>query len=230
MAIWPSIGRTEAALAVTASIFNPTGGRIVEVLDGAVRERLDERRRAWEASGLTIIAWVHAMELGGRLGLLAELTALSLDLREDRTGLVRKAARTEAAEIADLCDADIARWWTPDGAYLRPHSREQLLTMLEAMGAETEAPARMRKGDLVAWTEDQAKARTWAPACLSWRLALEDADEAPDEGGADADDPETGGEADDREGTWGVGVFVVTAAGEAALVDGAQGAAATDAA
>ncbi|MBD3832538.1 MAG: ParB N-terminal domain-containing protein [Brevundimonas sp.] len=230
VAIWPSIGRTEAALAVTASIFNPTGGRIVEVLDGAVRERLDERRRAWEASGLTIIAWVHAMELGDRLGLLAELTALSLDLREDRTGLVRKAARTEAAEIADLCDADIARWWTPDGAYLRPHSREQLLTMLEAMGAETEAPARMRKGDLVAWTEDQAKARTWAPACLSWRLALEDADEAPDEGGADADDPETGGEADDREGTWGVGVFVVTAAGEAALVDGAQGAAATDAA
>ncbi|WP_433950592.1 ParB/RepB/Spo0J family partition protein [Brevundimonas bullata] len=183
VAIWPSIGRTEAALAVTASIFNPTGGRIVEALDGAVRERLDERRRAWEASGLTIIAWVHAMELGDRLGLLAELTALSLDLREDRTSLVRKAARTEAAEIADLCDADIARWWTPDGAYLRPHSREQLLTMLEAMGAETEAPARMRKGDLVAWTEDQAKARTWAPACLSWRLALEDADEAPDEGG-----------------------------------------------
>jgi ParB family chromosome partitioning protein len=230
VAIWPSIGRTEAALAVTASIFNPAGGRIVEVLDGAVRERLDERRRAWEASGLTIIAWVHAMELGDRLGLLAELTALSLDLREDRTGLVRKAARTEAAEIADLCDADIARWWTPDGAYLRPHSREQLLTMLEAMGAETEAPARMRKGDLVAWTEDQAKARTWAPACLSWRLALEDADEAPDEGGADDDDPETGGEADDREGAWGVGVFVVTAAGEAALVDGAQGAAAIDAA
>ncbi|MNK15960.1 Nucleoid occlusion protein [compost metagenome] len=236
VAIWPSIGRTEAALAVTASMFSPTGGRIIEALDGAVRERLDERRRAWEASGLTIIAWVHAMELGDRLGLLAELTALSLDLREDRISLVRKAARTEAAEIADLCDADIARWWTPDGAYLRPHSREQLLTMLERMGGETEAPARLRKGDLVAWTEDQAKARTWAPACLSWRLALEDADdvrdadEAPDEGGADADDPETGGEADDREGTWGVGVFVVTPAGEAALVDGAQSAAATDAA
>lgn len=243
VAVWPPIGRSESALAVSSSVFSPSGGRVVEALDGAVRERLDERRRAWEASGLTIIAWVHAMELGDRLGLLAELTALSLDLREDRTSLVRKAARTEAAEIADLCDADIARWWTPDGAYLRPHSREQLLTMLERMGAETEAPARLRKGDLVAWTEDQAKARTWAPACLSWRLALEDADDAldadasdadaddaPDEGGADADDPETGGEADDREGTWGVGVFVVTPAGEAALVDGAHSAAATDAA
>lgn len=248
MAVWPVVGRTEAALAITASTFNPTGGRIVETLDGAVRERLDEHRRAWEASGLTMIAWVHNMDLGERLGLLAELTALSLDLREDRTSLVRKAARTEAAEIADLCDADIARWWTPDGDYLRPHSREQLLTMLERMGAETDAAARLRKGDLVAWTEDQAKARNWAPVCLSWRLASEDGEEvpaadadAPDaETGAESDqrhdeseaagdeaeagdDAEAGGAATDGEATdsvagWGVGVFVVTPAGEAALV------------
>src|SRR5690606_35766435 len=101
---------------------------------------------------------------------------------------------------------DIARWWTPDGAYLRPHSREQLLTLLEDMGAETDAAARMRKGDLVAWTEDQAKARNWAPACLSWRLTPDDADDAPDaphaderrdEGEAAHDDPETGEETAD---------------------------------
>jgi len=211
MAVWPPVGRSESGLAVSSSAFSPSGGRIVEALDGAVRERLDEHRRAWEASGLTLIAWVHALDPVERMGLLAELTALSLDLREDRTSLVRKAARAEAAELADLCDADIARWWTPDGAYLRPHSREQLLTMLERMGAETEAPARMKKGDLVAWTEDQAKARTWAPACLSWRLASEDvgaldadaldadADEAPDEGEPDTDDPEAGGEAADSD-------------------------------
>lgn len=239
---WPSIGRTEAALTITASDFNPSGGRIVEVLDGAVRERLDERRRAWEASGLTIIAWVHAMDLGDRLGLLAELTALCLDLREDRTSLARKAARSEAAEIADLCDADIARWWTPDGAYLRPHSREQLLTMLERMGAETDAAARLRKGDLVAWTEDQARARTWAPTCLSWALDPDEAADAgdahaldadaeapdagdgggpPDEGQEAGDDAEAGREAAEDETTSGVRVFVVTPAGEAALVGGA---------
>ncbi|MFI8684098.1 ParB/RepB/Spo0J family partition protein [Brevundimonas diminuta] len=236
MAVWPPVGRSEAALAITASSFNPTGGRIVESLDGAVRERLDERRRAWEASSLTMIAWVHAMDLGDRLGLLAELTALSLDLREDRTSLVRRAARTEAAEIADLCEADIARWWTPDGAYLRPHSREQLLTMLKRMGAKTDAAARLRKGDLVAWTEDQAKARNWAPACLSWSLAPEDAEGSPDADASDADvdglpssegevagdGPEAGDEADCEatagDAGWGVGVFVVTPAGEAALV------------
>jgi ParB family chromosome partitioning protein len=187
---------------------------------------------------------------------------------------VRKSARAEAAEIADLCDADIARWWTPDGAYLRPHSREQLLTMLERMGAETAAPARMRKGDLVAWTEDQAAARRWAPACLAWNRSADDADVAdrvaagsddePDAvSGAQADegtetasggdvgeqtgerqigpgDPEgdtdgvpegvlgavagSDGEADGDElhgdAAWGVGVFVVTPAGEAALSSG----------
>lgn len=247
MAVWPPVGRSEAALAITASAFSPSGGRVVEGLDGAVRERLDERRRAWEASGLTLIAWVHALDPVERMSLLAELTALSLDLREDRTSLVRKTARAEAAELADLCDTDVARWWTPDGAYLRPHSREQLLTMLERMGAETEAPARMKKGDLVAWTEDQARARSWAPACLSWSLAPEDVDDAPDADApdadaeadadarsgdceCDADDPEGGGETADSDAPWGVGVFVVTPAGEAVLVDVAQGEAAIDAA
>ncbi|MBD3820376.1 MAG: ParB N-terminal domain-containing protein [Brevundimonas diminuta] len=229
MAVWPPVGRSEAALAITASTFSPSGGRIVEALDGAVRERLDEHRRAWEASGQTLIAWVHALDPVERMGLLAELTALSLDLREERTSLVRLTARADAAELADLCDADVARWWTPDGAYLRPHSREQLLTMLERMGAETEAPARMKKGDLVAWTEDQARARAWAPACLSWSLALEedgdaldadapDADAALGDGEADADGPEAGGVTADSNAPWGVGVFVVTPAGEAALV------------
>ncbi|MNS67677.1 hypothetical protein D3C72_1009340 [compost metagenome] len=274
LAVWPPVGRSEAALAITASASSPRGGRIVEALDGAVRERLDAHRQAWEASGLTAIAWVHAMEAGDRMGLLAELTALSLDLREDRTSLVRKSARAEAAEIADLCDADIARWWTPDGAYLRPHSREQLLSMLERMEAETEAPARMRKGDLVAWTEDQAAARRWAPACLAWNRSADDpdvadraaagSDDEPDAvSGAQADegtetasggdvgeqtgerqvgpgDPEgdpdsvpegvlgavagSDGEADGDElhgdAAWGVGVFVVTPAGEAALASG----------
>jgi len=224
MAVWPPVGRSEAALAISASAFGPSGGRIIDVLDGVVRERLDEHRRAWEASGQTMIAWVHALAPVERMALLAELTALSLDLREDRTSMVRKAARSEAAEIADLCDANIARWWTPDGAYLRPHSREQMLTMLERMGAETEAPARMKKGDLVSWTEDQARTRQWAPACLSWSLITDDAPDALD---ADASDPPHEAEGDDRtaereaaddEADPGVGVFVVTPAGEAALV------------
>lgn len=247
LAVWPPVSRGEAALAITASAFAPANGRIIAGLDGVVREQLDERRRAWEASGLTVIAWVHGLASEDRFGLMAELTALSLDLHEPRTGQVRRAARAEAAEIAALCDADLSLWWTPDGAYLRPHSREQLLAMLETMGAETEAPARMRKGDLVAWTEDQAAARRWTPACLSWIGEAEAEAEAEAEGagagepapadGATPTDEDADGAGDgsgepssmaaEDEGAEGGdevsgrGVFIVTAKGEAALRDAA---------
>lgn len=235
LAVWPPVSRGEAALAISASAFAPASGRVIAGLDGIVREQLDERRRAWEASGLTVIAWVHALQTEDRFGLMAELTALSLDLHEPRTGHVRRAARAEAAEIAVLCDADLSRWWTPDGAYLRPHSREQLLSMLEGMGAETEAPARMRKGDLVAWTEEQAAARRWTPACLSWAgeaeseadgafepadaatSTYEDADAAGDGSGEPSSGAADGEEIDGADEASGRGVFIVTPKGEAAL-------------
>ena len=210
LAVWPPVCRSEAALALTAVGFASANGRIIAGLDGVVREQLDEHRRQWEASGLTMIAWVHGLETGDRFELMAGLVALSLDLHEARTGQVRKAARAEAAEIAALCEADISRWWTPDGAYLRAHSRDQLLAMLEAMGVETEAPGRMRKGDLAAWVEDQAAARTWTPACLSWTGG------APEEEAAIEDDPgdvAPGPEGDDSEGD-GAGVFEVRPEGE----------------
>ncbi|MFK4057361.1 JAB domain-containing protein [Brevundimonas sp. NPDC046655] len=258
LAVRPSIGRSETALTVTASVFSPTGGRVIEALDGAVRERLDDRRRAWEASGQALVAWVHGLAADDRLGLLAELTALSLDLREERTTLVRGSARAEAAELAALCEADVTRVWTPDAPFLQSHSKDQLLGMLAAMGASSEEVGRLKKTELVAWTADQAAERNWAPACLSWTAPPEDdaategaepsgeadgpkaepgseggeataCDEACD--GADVeigDDTgnETGGETgnepgrdDDPDlgGLDGVGVFVVTPAGEAVL-------------
>ena len=258
LAVRPSIGRSESALTVTASVFSPTGGRVIEALDGAVRERLDDRRRAWEASGQALVAWVHGLAADDRLGLLAELTALSLDLREERTTLVRGSARAEAAELAALCEADVTRVWTPDAPFLQSHSKDQLLGMLAAMGASSEEVGRLKKTELVAWTADQAAERNWAPACLSWTAPPEDdaategaepsgeadgpkaepgseggeataCDEACD--GADVeigDDTgnETGGETGnepgrdddpDHGGLDGVGVFVVTPAGEAVL-------------
>lgn len=216
LAVWPPVSRNEAALSVTASTFAPANGRIIAGLDGAVREQLDERRRAWEASGLTLIAWVHGLLAEDRFALMAELTALSLDLHEGRSGQVRRMARAEAAEIAALCRADIARWWTPDGAYLRPHSRDQLLSMLEDMGAPTAEPGRMRKGDLVVWVEDQAAASGWTPSCLSW-TGRED---VRGEGAADVDANSDEVETEKEEGS---GAFVVTSEGEAALEGPRQG-------
>lgn len=210
-----SIARSDSALAILATGFNPTGGRVIEALDGEVRQRLDDRRAAWQASGETVIAWIHALPHGEKMGLLAELTAVSLDVREERTFQIRHSARAEAAELAALCNAEITLHWTPDAPFLQPHSKGLLMSMLETMGSEDERARTLKKSELVDWVVEQAAARTWAPASLSWMALAEN--DAADDGGEDevVDDgnPPALDDVDDD----GTGVFVITPAGEAAL-------------
>lgn len=208
VAIRPSGQRAQAALALTASAFKPVGGRVIEALDGEVRRRLDDRRADWEASEKTVIGWVHGLAHGDKMGLLAELVALTLDLREERTSLIRRAARGEAAELSDLCGADIRQYWTPDVEFLRVHSKPLLLAMLTEMGDDDPRSAALRKSELVDWTAEQAALHAWAPSVLSWSASA----------GIDEDETTTAEsgppEAPDDEGS---GAFVVTEAGEAAL-------------
>ncbi|MCH4269673.1 MAG: ParB N-terminal domain-containing protein [Brevundimonas sp.] len=209
-----SISRSDSALAIVAAGFSPTGGRVIEALDGEVRQRLDDRRAAWQASGETVIAWVHALPHGEKMGLLAELTAVSLDIREERTSQIRRSARAEAAELAALCDADITLHWTPDAPFLQPHSKGLLMTMLEEMGSEDERARTLKKSELVDWVVEQAAARTWAPASLSWTASSEHG--AADDGGdGEVLDDEAPPAVDDDDD--GAGAFVVTQSGEAAL-------------
>lgn len=121
------------------------------------------------------------------MALLAELVALSLDLREERTTLLRRAARGEAAEIAALCAADVTLYWTPDEAFLRPHAKAQLLAMLEAMGAGVERARALKKDELVALVAEEAAARAWAPAWLSSAAPAEDDAAEDDVADAEAD-------------------------------------------
>lgn len=182
------------ALTIGADVYGRPRSRVIETLDGDVRRRLADRRAAWEASGLTPIGWVGELPHGEKMALLAELTALSLDLREERTNLIRRGARGEAAELARLCGADITLHWTPDEDYLRVHSRPQLLDMLTAMDAEDDRAKGLKKDELVGWTAEQAAERAWAPACLSWSgETLDDPVEAeevePDLEAGDGPDP-----------------------------------------
>lgn len=231
--------RGESALGITAQAFNPVGGRVIETLDGVVRQRLDDRRAAWEASGLTVIGWVHGLDDADRATFLAELTALTLDLREERTSLIRRPARAEAAELAALAGADLTRHWTPDAPFLTPHSKPLLLGMLEAMDQADARAAALKKPELVALVIEQAAARRWAPAGLSWTVAPDpderetDTAEAPGEDGAAVGDPGTAGRpveaADADAGTSGArdeddgaGAFEVTASGVDALARAAE--------
>ncbi len=205
------VARSDSALAITATGFNPANGRVIDALDGEVRRRLEDRRAAWEASGETVIAWVHGLPHGEKMGLLAELTAVSLDVREERTFSIRRSARAEAAELAALCQADITLHWTPDAPFLQPHSKGLLMGMLETMGAEDERTKSLRKTELVDWVAEQAASRTWAPASLSWAAPVEeDGLDGADSTGRD--DVEPGSDSDD-----GTGAFVVTPSGQAAL-------------
>ncbi|WP_049758226.1 ParB/RepB/Spo0J family partition protein [Phenylobacterium zucineum] len=187
MVLRQGLGRGGGALTLQAEAYGRPGASPIGPLDGEVRRRLAERRAAWEASGLSPIAWAAGLPHGERMAMLAELTALGLDLREARTSQVRTAARAEAAEIAALCGADVALHWTPDEAFLAAHPKSRLLAMLDEMGASDSRAGGCRKDELVALVAERAAERGWAPAYLSWAAALPDAPE-PAESEAEAAD------------------------------------------
>ena len=196
---------TEAsAVAITVNAYSPPKHEPVESLDGEVRRRLAERRFAWKASGLRPIPWIAGLPHGERMSLLAELVAVSLDLREARTDALRPAARAEAAEIAALTCADIASYWTPDEAFLRTHRKKHLLAMLEAMDAADDRARALKHDELIQFVAERAAERGWAPTELGW-ASVEGGDQtchagSPD-GEADADNEPVQtveAEADDR--------------------------------
>ncbi|RAK67797.1 ParB/RepB/Spo0J family partition protein [Phenylobacterium kunshanense] len=192
------VGRGGAgALSLAAEAYSRARTPAIPELDGEVRRRLADRREAWVASGLSPIAWVAALDAETRMALLAELAALSLDLREERTTSVRRGARAEAVEIAALCHADVTRHWTPDAMFLAAHPKAKLLAMLAEMGAEAPLAAGARKDELVALVAERAAERRWAPAYLSWAAEppqAGDDDEPPPDAPDGSPDAEAAGQ------------------------------------
>jgi len=180
-----SVGGSETSAAhISATAYRRGATAPIAALDGEVKTRLDARRTAYKASGLRPIAWVETLPHGEKMALMAELVAITLNLREERTSSIRHAARAEAAEIAALCDADISAHWTPDQPYLAVHSKRLLTGLLDEMGVEDERAKTLKKDDLVTFVAEAAAERQWAPAALSWETPLEaetDAASQPDE-------------------------------------------------
>lgn len=192
------VGLTHAVLQIEPS-GSGDDGQPDDGLAGSVWARLDAQREVYLASGLRPIPWVTSLAPADRLDLLANLVAVTVDLREWRTDLIRRAARAEAAEIAALCDANLARRWTPDSAFLDLHTQPQLQDYLKDMGAEVPKDAK-RKAALVQVTVEAAATRRWVPQDLRWTaasepdtepkaVALEPAPEAESEVEAEAEAP-----------------------------------------
>lgn len=161
-----------SAVCIAATPYRP-GQPAIERLDGEVRDRLKARRDAYMGSGLRPIPWVETLAEAEKLTLLAELTAISLDLREERTTSLRPAARAEAVEIAALCGADLSARWTPDAAYLGAHSRKQLLGILAEMQVADPRAGTLKKDELAAFVGEAAAERRWVPRVLAWSETAE---------------------------------------------------------
>ena len=93
----------------------------------------------------------------------------------------------------------------------------QLLEMLAEMKSEDIRASSLRKDELVDWVAEQAAAKTWAPAGLSWAVRQNVAGDEDDAASGEPDGEEPDGAGADGETDEGSGAFVVTAAGEAAL-------------
>jgi ParB family chromosome partitioning protein len=171
LALNHSGGLDSSALQIDAKRYNRGGSKPIAALDGEVYVRLEARREAYRTSGLRPIAWVDTLAHGEKMALMAELTAIALDIREARTTSIRHSARAEAAEIAALCGADLSVHWTPDADYLAVHSKKQLLGLLDQMAVEDARAKTLKKGDLVTFVAECAAERSWAPAALSWDKA-----------------------------------------------------------
>ena len=169
-----SVGGLETSAAhISATAYRRGSTAPIASLDGEVKARLDARRAAYKASGLRPIAWVETLPHGEKMALMAELVAITLNLREERTTSIRHAARAEAAEIAALCGADISAHWTPDQLYLAVHSKKLLTALLDEMGVEDDRAKTLKKDDLVTFVAEAAAERQWAPAALSWETPVE---------------------------------------------------------
>ncbi|MEW5688184.1 MAG: chromosome partitioning protein ParB [Pseudomonadota bacterium] len=168
LALQGGVSQGESAVSVTAVAYSRGRMPAIPALDGEVRGRLAARRDAYRASGLRPIAWIDSLAHGDKMALLAELVALSLNIREERTSTIRHGARAEAAEIATLCAADLAAHWTPDDGFLATHSKKQLLDLLDEMEVDDPRARTLKKDELVTFVAEASADRGWAPAVLNW--------------------------------------------------------------
>jgi ParB family chromosome partitioning protein len=176
----------DSALAIRPTPYERQRRKPIEGLDQEVWSRIEARKEAYVASNLRPIPWIETLPFGERMALLAELVAVTLNLREERKDRIQQGARAEAGEIADLCGYDIAQHWTPDAAYLAVHTKKQLQALLTEMGVDDPRAAALKKDELVTFVAEAAAERRFAPRALAWASTADAAQQVDDEPETDA--------------------------------------------
>lgn len=167
---------------------------VIPALDGEIRIRVRAWKDAFVASGQRPITFVAGLAMGDRLQMMADLVALSLDLREHATHSVNSSRRAEAAEIKTLIVQDLAQHWTPDEQFLSAHPKSLLMAMAQDLELDTTALAKCKKRELVLQIAQAAAEKRYVPKGLDWSDEVVEAvasdldDELDDEDGDDAGD------------------------------------------
>jgi ParB family chromosome partitioning protein len=164
-------GDPQSASTIQATTYTKPGADPIEALDGVVRAKVAEQVKAFNDSGLTVLAWIDALPRSEKMELMAALTALTLNARETGPNHTRPRARAEAAELAEMTGYDIVNYWTPNVEFFAAHRRADLVGILDRMGAGDAPASDLKQGDLAVHVAEQAAERVWAPDALSWRQA-----------------------------------------------------------
>ena len=138
-----------------------------EGIDTTLIEALHLHRENFQASGLTLIAYIADLDYDAFTTLFSQLVAFSCDVPEAKTDMLQKRARADAGEIADMLAHDVRTYYLPDAALLSKATKGKLQAYARELGIpEDDQPT--KKADLAQLVAERGYQANWAPAALSF--------------------------------------------------------------
>lgn len=144
------------------SLFAPDRCNAVKALASA--EEAWRKRLPGEETDL--LSWCLAQPQETLLGLVAFLTALSIDVIESKHKPCRRIA---SAALAKACDLDLARWYRPAAeTYFAKVPRASIVLAVEEATGKPAAPGwlKLKRGELAKKAEKLVAPTKWLPAPL----------------------------------------------------------------
>lgn len=145
-------------------------------------ERLQVFKDEYREANLHPIEWIRLLQDERKGQLFALITALQVEIIEDKTNSLHTYARAEAAHLADAAGHDIRDHWLPDAEFYKMFSKKQLLGFLKDMGVKTKEHEKLDRDTLAADVAAHGQTARFAPSALDFELAdAPDAEDGDDE-------------------------------------------------
>jgi len=154
------VGATEIFLdRASPAIQDSRAGQAFQARHAAWLERLPERESLW--------SWVAALDVDGRLDLLAHCVALTVDALDRPSSSL--GSLEHSAVLANAVGLDMRAWWRPTQANFFARVSKDGIVAAVAEGASPEVSRRLiglKKGEMAAEAEKLLAESVWLPAPL----------------------------------------------------------------